>query len=191
MIGLSRYDVINDLIEVNQFKSFLGICSIPNITQAEVKCDYKKMVDGRHDIGNEKRVGSYYIGKSDDFFAQNTEKFDLIYISGFSLYYQARKDFENAIKSLNPNGLIVLCNSNPVLENIPTDDRWKIDSFKLIIDIWRGAYLFDYYTVNEDNGCTVINPHAIVERPIQSQTKWEHTYEFFRSSRERILNFAL
>jgi len=50
---------------------------------------------------------------SDEFFASNIEYFDLIFIDGLHQSQQVIKDVQNALKFLNPNGIIVLHDCNP------------------------------------------------------------------------------
>jgi len=45
-------------------------------------------------------------GTSDEFFAENEETFDFIYIDGDHTSQQVLKDAENAIKVLRPNGIL-------------------------------------------------------------------------------------
>ena len=52
--------------------------------------------------------GSYptFLGTSDEFFNQNNEKFDVIFIDGLHHYDQCQADAINSLKCLNKNGFI-------------------------------------------------------------------------------------
>jgi len=73
---------------------------------------------------------------SDEFFAQNFKKFDVIFIDGDHTYEQVRRDVINALRSLERGGWIVLHDMLPrdaieshvpLLENGPwTGDVWKV-----------------------------------------------------------------
>eukprot|EP01034_Spumella_vulgaris_P005623 gene5623-7181_t len=85
---------------------------------------------------------------SDDFFAQNTEFFDVIFVDGLHEANQVFRDVTNALKWLNPGGAIVMHDCNPrsfAIQNgaygedksIPwTGDTWKAAvTLRLIPDI--------------------------------------------------------
>jgi len=50
---------------------------------------------------------SYFKMKSDDFFQNNKEFFDVIYIDGWHGASQVRKDIENSWKFLNVGGIVI------------------------------------------------------------------------------------
>ena len=50
---------------------------------------------------------SFFKNTSDEFFMQNKEKFDLIYIDGWHEAPQVYKDINNSWDSLNINGIII------------------------------------------------------------------------------------
>ena len=45
---------------------------------------------------------------SDEFFSQNKETFDLIFIDGLHIHEQVLKDIDNSLNVLNENGVILL-----------------------------------------------------------------------------------
>ncbi|ROU02978.1 class I SAM-dependent methyltransferase [Histidinibacterium lentulum] len=72
---------------------------------------------------------------SDEFFAQNDRKFDLIWIDGLHEYHQVHRDVENALAALKPGGWIGLHDMLPLdwlQEHMPrihlgwTGDVWKV-----------------------------------------------------------------
>jgi SAM-dependent methyltransferase len=72
---------------------------------------------------------------SDDFFAHNNRKFDLIWIDGLHEYHQVHRDVENALAALKPGGWIGLHDMLPLdwlQEHMPrihlgwTGDVWKV-----------------------------------------------------------------
>ena len=56
----------------------------------------------------------FYDETSDEFFSHFKKKIDLIFIDGDHSYKSVKKDFNNAIKLLNPNGMILLHDTDPV-----------------------------------------------------------------------------
>src|SRR5690606_35565788 len=86
-------------------------------------------------------------------------EFDLIFIDGLHTAEQVRKDFENALKILSPNGFIVLHDCNPEKEEhtivprpTPTG-HWNGDVYKFACEL--GYYYKKFLTVDVDNGCGV------------------------------------
>ena len=57
--------------------------------------------------------GSILSVTSDEFFAKNTKKFDLIFIDGDHSYEQSKRDLANSIKALATDGFIVMHDCNP------------------------------------------------------------------------------
>ena len=45
---------------------------------------------------------------SDEFFKNNKEKFDLIFLDGLHTYHQTIKDINNSLRNLNSNGIIII-----------------------------------------------------------------------------------
>ena len=74
---------------------------------------------------------------SDDFFKNNKEKFDVIFIDGLHEYEQCQKDALNAINNINKNGVILFHDFIPIdweIENVPRfTEGWSGD-------VWKVAY---------------------------------------------------
>lgn len=115
--------------------------------------------------------------------------FELIFIDGLHTAEQVRKDFENALKYLSPDGFIVLHDCNPLKEEhtivprpTPTG-HWNGD-------VWRFATAFYGYedlvraTVDIDNGCMVVNPKGTVFKTGISEMSWKE----FDANRKKYLN---
>jgi hypothetical protein len=191
-----RYDVLNSLIEKNGFKSYLEIGYQQAICFNAVKCERKDAVDPapmHNDFMNTFQGKEFYLGTSDDFFAFTENKYDLIFIDGLHTYEQVKRDFENAIKCLNPGGLIMLHDMNPSSEerakSFAEGGQWNGDCYKVAIDLFRGEYKFKYYTVDDDNGCLVVNPFEEDEdRPLREDH--QYTYAYLDSNRQDILNLC-
>lgn len=73
---------------------------------------------------------------SDDFFARNKRRFDVVFIDGLHTYEQVRRDVINAINCLEDNGWVVLHDMLPrdwIEHHVPmvargawTGDVWKV-----------------------------------------------------------------
>lgn len=127
---MTRFEVINDYIKKRGYKSYLEIgVENPENCFNHIICDYKVSVDPY--------TGSKYIPKhlleqfakqvtfrltSDEFFEQNNEKFDIIFIDGLHTEEQSTKDVISSLKCLNPYGCVVLHDSLPENERIQSDE---------------------------------------------------------------------
>ncbi|MDA9769270.1 class I SAM-dependent methyltransferase [Candidatus Pelagibacter sp.] len=76
-----------------------------------------------NNLGNLKNLYKYK-NTSDNFFDNNQNLFDIIYIDGLHKYYQVKKDLNNALKYLKEGGIII-CD----------DYFWNLDEHKLEIPI--------------------------------------------------------
>lgn len=115
------------------------------------------------------------------------DTFDLIFIDGLHTAEQVKKDFENSLKVLAPNGFIVLHDCNPEKEEHTIVPRpkptghWNGDVYKFAIGLNDIKWCVDI-----DNGCMVI-PH-------QRQIEWVgpdygcDNWEFFDKNRKPLLN---
>ncbi len=186
---ITRFDILNSLIEVNGFKKYLEIGFQQGICFNAVNCDYKLAVDPAP-VNSCDRL---FLGTSDEFFAVNEQKFDLIFIDGLHTHEQVKKDLINAVKCLNPNGLIMLHDMNPSSEerakSFLDGGQWNGDCYKVGIDLWRGEFDHDYYTIDEDNGCMIVNPFNKIDRSEMKDKQFDYSYAFLDTNRAAILNF--
>lgn len=96
---------------------------------------------------------------SDDFFAQNTQTFDIIFIDGLHISDQVDRDIVNSLKFLNPNGTIVMHDCNPANEEnqrqyVVVSD-WNGDVWKSFVKI-RSLSNVDAAVGDFDHGCGVL-----------------------------------
>jgi len=96
---------------------------------------------------------------SDQFFFDNNEKFDCIFIDGLHYYNQVKKDILNSINILNTGGIILLhdCLPNNHYEQaVPRCQiTWNGDVWKAIVEC-RTNKDIDTYTCYADHGIGVI-----------------------------------
>ena len=106
---MDRFDLINLLIETFGFKSYLEI----GVHNPKDNFDFIKA---------EKKVGVEPdpVGEvtfkmtADEFFAQNKEKFDIIFIDALHIDENVTRDISNSLACLTPDGIIVLHDCNPL-----------------------------------------------------------------------------
>jgi hypothetical protein len=117
---MNRYDIINVLIEKNNFGSYLEIgVRDPKDCFDFIECGVKHSVDPGYEH-SENSVKYKYT--SDNFFSllENGNldlsinyKWDVIFIDGLHISTQVEKDISNSINHLSDEGFIILHDCNP------------------------------------------------------------------------------
>ena len=147
----SRFDIINKIIKKKKFESYLEIGC-----QSDV--NFSKIII-KNKIGVDPQSGGTHRMTSDDFFKQNKNTFDLIFIDGLHVYEQVLKDIENSLKVLNDNGVILIHDCLPAKiwhQTIPqTHSSWNGDVWKSIVKS-RTRIDIDTYTIEADQGLGLI-----------------------------------
>ncbi len=147
----SRKYIVQDIIKRNKYKSYLEIGCFDNELFDHIVCEKK--------VGVDPSTGGTIRKTSDDFFQENQEKFDCIFIDGLHEYSQVKKDIKNAINFLNSGGVILLHDclpNNYYAQAIPRCQyNWNGDVWKAIVEC-RIQENLDTYTCNADNGIGVI-----------------------------------
>ena len=156
-IGLSfsskpdKKKIVQDTIDRKKYKSYLEIGCFNNDLFNHINCQKK--------VGVDPYSGGTIRKTSDNFFLENKETFDCIFIDGLHYYQQVKKDITNSIKSLNQNGVIFVhdCLPNNVFDQaIPRCKYvWNGDVWKAIVEFRTLDYV-DTYTCYADMGIGVI-----------------------------------
>lgn len=116
----------------------------PDAAYLEIGCFRNDMFDSlplSTKVGVDPVQGGTVRATSDEFFATNTQHFDLVFIDGLHVYEQVHRDVANALKSVNPGSWITLHdmlprdwfeqNDPPLKRGAWTGDCWKV-SFELM-----------------------------------------------------------
>lgn len=132
-----RTDVINYTIEKMKYKSYLEIGVSDGNNFRQIKCDKKTSVDPVKICDD-----VMFEMTSDDFFNQNTEKFDIIFIDGHHHCEYVCRDINNSLKVLNKNGTIFVHDCFPHfkqassrIDQFVEGNPWCGDGFKVIHSI--------------------------------------------------------
>lgn len=150
-----RWDIINKLIQKIHATKYLeiGIDNSDNFNR--IVCDYKIGVDP-----NPHCYCNYHL-TSDDFFAQNKETFDVIFIDGLHHADVVERDINNALKILNSGGYIVCHDMNPWDEEVQLVPRqtgnWTGDCWKAWVKIRSYNPNVNMFVIDTDCGCGVIS----------------------------------
>ena len=147
----SRLDMINYFIKKNDYKSYLEIGCDKNQIFSQITLNKKIGVDP-YSGGNVRKT-------SDDFFKENDEKFDLIFVDGLHVYEQVKKDIINSVNFLNRGGVILVHDCLPDTIGKQAVPRYKMqwngDVWKAIVDLRQRDDL-EIHTCFVDQGIGII-----------------------------------
>jgi hypothetical protein len=191
----TRTDLLNHLAEKYSLQRYLEI-GVQNTAQNfdKINCKYKVCVDP------DPAAGATYCKTSDEYFTielsinadfseEYHKKFDLVFIDGLHTAEQVKKDFENALKILSPNGFIVLHDCNPLKEEhtiVPRPTKtghWNGSTYK-----FAASLDCEKYTVDQDNGCMVVPYPKNKSFITHSFGLMDYTWEVFDKNRKKLLN---
>ena len=147
----SKQFIVQNIIDRKNYVSYLEIGCFDNELFNHVKCSKK--------VGVDPYTGGTIRETSDKFFNTNKDTFDCVFIDGLHTYQQVKKDIQNSLKFLNPNGIILLhdCLPNNYLEQATPRCQyiWSGDVWKAIVEC-RTIENIDTYTCYADFGIGVI-----------------------------------
>tara|TARA_X000000950_G_scaffold31301_1_gene33830 strand:+ start:2264 stop:2986 length:723 start_codon:yes stop_codon:yes gene_type:complete len=147
----SRIEIVKNIIKLKQYKSYLEIGTFKDDLFSNIVCEDK--------IGVDPVSGGNVRKTSDEFFADNTKKFDLIFIDGLHHYDQVKKDILNSISILENNGIILMHDCMPrdyYYQAVPRSQfNWNGDTWKAFLEI-RSNDNYDSYCCYADEGIGVI-----------------------------------
>ena len=112
---IQRYELLNHLVDTYDVVNYLEIGVFTGECISNVKAEHKDGVDPGHEGIVHPKVN--YPVTSDEFFEfikGHDIKYDLIFIDGLHHYGQVKKDIENSLKHLQPNGIIMMHDCNPL-----------------------------------------------------------------------------
>ena len=146
-----RWDLIQHIIDKYNFKDYLEIGCDKNQSFSKIKIDNK--------IGVDPIEGGTIRSTSDQFFDQNKNNFDIIFIDGLHHYSQVLKDINNSLKILNKNGFILVHDCLPrslAQQAVPRyRASWNGDVWKAIVELRTKSNL-NIFTSQIDFGVAVI-----------------------------------
>jgi len=159
----SRELILQNIINEKQYKNYLEIGCFKDALFKAIKCQNK--------VGVDPVSGGTIRKTSDQFFRQNDNNFDCIFIDGLHKYHQVRKDILNSVSIINDGGVILLhdCLPNNVYEQaIPRCQYvWNGDVWRAIVECRTNPNL-DVYTCYADHGIGVI-----LKRPNRNLLKFD------------------
>jgi SAM-dependent methyltransferase len=152
-----RTDIIQSFITKRNYKSYLEIGTYRNVNFDKITIDNKVSIDP------DPEAKATYQMTSDEFFAVNQDKFDIVFIDGLHEHNQVYKDIQNSLKFLNPNGVIILHDCMPKNEKMQLWDNKSHQFEEWTGDTWKAYYKalneinYKVYVLDTDYGCGVID----------------------------------
>ncbi len=174
----TRIELLQHLVDINSYKTYLEIGCDKNQVFSVINVETKEGVDPAR--GGTMRM------TSDEYFAQDNKKWDLIFIDGLHEYSQVKRDVENALDRLNDGGSIVIHDMLPLtLEEAaprPVVKRWLGDVWRLAFDLSeRSDIKFNIFKF--DCGCGIITKDSQV--PVVITDKNE-SWDFYKNNYSRL-----
>ena len=149
--NLYRWDLTQYLINKYSFKKYLEIGCDDDASFSRIKNEKK--------IGVDPFSGGTIRDTSDNFFKNNNDYFDIVFIDGLHIYSQVIKDINNSLKFLNKNGFILIHDCLPRTKAHQAIPRyrgsWNGDVWKAIVEM-RTKKNVETYTCKIDYGIGVI-----------------------------------
>ena len=146
-----RWDLIEYLINKYKYSDYL-----------EIGCDQDQLfskVRIKNKTGVDPISGGNIRKTSDEFFRENKNKFDIVFIDGLHTYNQVKKDILNSINCLKDEGIVLVHDCMPDSLSKQAVPRyrmsWNGDVWKAIVDLRQNEYL-ETYTCKIDQGIGVI-----------------------------------
>jgi len=187
-IFMTRIDIINSYIEKYNYKSYLEIGVHTGVSFGAVVCEKKIGVDPSKLYDD-----LTYEMTSDEFFAQNKDTFDIIFIDGLHLSEQVLKDFVNSVNCLNDNGVIILHDCNPTVEEWQyrtcVVNEWTGDVWKTWYSLMKKFPTYKAFTIDTDYGVGVFYGNNLRILEINLTNEFEKlTWNDLENNRKEWLN---
>ena len=176
---LMRWDIINACIKKIKAKKYLEIGYCKGETFNNVKCELKFSVDP-HILQTE----TIFSMTSDEFFMQNEEIFDLIFIDGNHTEDYVSRDILNSLDCISKNGIICVHDLNPWNQYVQSSRSMLGDGWKAWVKLRSTRKDLSMIVVNDDYGVGVIQSGSQEVIKIDQ----ELTYENLDKNRNQWLN---
>jgi SAM-dependent methyltransferase len=151
---MDRLGILNSIATKNNVQSYLEIGVANGYTLKGVICKHKIGVDP------DKNSAATLFITSDEFFKNNKETFDLIFIDGLHHADQVKQDIYNALSVLNKKGVIICHDMNPyneIMQRVPRQSaEWTGDCWKAWVELRASRDDLSMQVVDTDYGCGVI-----------------------------------
>jgi len=179
----TRIDFLASLVQRHNFQSYLEIGCCRNDCFSRIQAPRK--------VGVDPNSGGTVRATSDQFFASNTETFDLVFIDGLHLAEQVVRDVQHSLRFLNPGGVIVLHDCLP-LDAIAQFRRrssrvWNGDVWKALAEVRTWDHV-DTATCLIDEGLGIVTARPNTDLvTLPAKTYLDLTYDQLVDDYRRLL----
>jgi hypothetical protein len=188
---IKRFHIINYLIEKHNLVNYLEIGVFKGENIREIKALHKDGVDPGVEGYTPPEVN--YPMTSDEFFelikGHEDIKYDIIFIDGLHEYSQVKKDIENSLNHLQPNGFILMHDCNPVSYDAQIPDRktiaWNGNVWRAFVEFKQNNPNFECCVVDTDFGVGFIKNNG---KSFNPSPLLDIDYQTFDSDRKKYLN---
>ncbi len=156
-VRIRRSAILNTLVDKYGYQSYLEIGQGNREQNLDwIQCRIRVGVDPAPE------VNAAFQMSSDEFFATNNDRFDLVFIDGLHHADQVERDIQNALDILNDKGSIVVHDCNPTEEEMqvhpPSGNikAWTGDVWKAWARLRATRPDLTMWVVDTDVGCGVI-----------------------------------
>jgi hypothetical protein len=181
---MNRTEIIQALINKINGKRYLEIGMGPGLNFTSIVCEYKVCVDPTP------TVPVTFSLTSDDFFEQNKDIYDVIFIDGLHWSEQVYKDIINSLNVLNDGGYIICHDMNPHSEFIQRypqpkiESEWTGDCWKAWVKLKTERDDLQMSVVDTDYGCGIISRGKQDKINLNGDLTWD----LLDSNRKELLN---
>jgi hypothetical protein len=180
----NRIQILQEIIDFKNYKSYLEIGTFKNEVFNKIKCEKK--------VGVDPVMGGTVRDTSDNFFFNNSEKFDIIFIDGLHEYHQVKKDIENSINSLNEEGIILIHDCLPINYYAQAVPRcvyeWNGDVWRAFVEV-RTKDNLDSFCCYADEGIGVIKKRKNTNKLLTNFTDFSKIkYNYFFYNYKELMN---
>lgn len=178
---MERYDIINKLINKYNYKTYLEIGTQHGISFTKIDIPHKVCVDPVRHFDQ-----LTYEMTSDEFFARNTDTFDIIFVDGLHTEEQCTVDIDNSLKILSEGGTIVVHDCLPHCEEY-VQICWNGTVYRSIIDLRYNNPDLSIVIVDTDHGCGIIR---VGKQELYNKVSIESakTYDYFSKNKTDLMN---
>ena len=187
---MRRSEIINQIIAKFGYTSYLEIgVNLPHENFDLIAARDKDGVDPAGRCNHQMT--------SDQFFASNKKKYGVVFIDGLHLEKQVLKDIRNSLECLEEGGTIVCHDCNPIRAEHQSEQdsrrgteivTWNGTTWKAIADLRMHDEELEIFTVDADEGCSVIRRGG--QKLFPAFPRRELTYEFLEFHRAKLLNLV-
>lgn len=180
---MDKSTIINRIIKEVKGEAYLEIGTQTTKNFRAIKCETKHGVDPAVDSPYNVQL------TSDEFFAENKNKYDVIFIDGLHEAEQVRMDIINAI-NCNPKAIILhdTIPKSEEMQRVPREQRvWTGDVWRAVVGFLESNPDVDFKTYRADWGLTVIYPEGQIIQPFEVS---QMTYQKFKQNEVSLLNIV-